>query len=259
MSIGIYTITNVENKKVYIGQSTNLEARENRHFWFLKQNRHPNDHLQKAFNKYGQDNFVFEIIEETTDTDLDKKEMYYISLLKSNNRKYGYNKESGGSLGKRHCEETRKMMSERQKKFANLPEQKKRVSEWAKNRKRSEKERKLHRERVQGERSSLAKLSEENVREIKTALFLGIAPKELSNIFNVTFQTIYDIRNMKTWSHVLPRLNASLLKNPLLQERDAEILSLYKSGLSFRAIGRELKISHSTVSKIIKQTKEVAM
>ena len=52
--IGIYSITNKLNNKRYIGQSI---ARIKRHFRELRRGVHHCHHLQRAFDKYGEDNF----------------------------------------------------------------------------------------------------------------------------------------------------------------------------------------------------------
>lgn len=74
---GIYKITNLINNKVYIGQSERLTEREREHFYYLGRGEHYNEHLQKAFSKYGKDNFIFEVIEETDD--LDNKELFWLT------------------------------------------------------------------------------------------------------------------------------------------------------------------------------------
>lgn len=61
---GIYQITNLVNFKQYIGSSKKLRSRKNSHFADLRKNSHHNQHLQNAWNKYGEDNFKFIILEE---------------------------------------------------------------------------------------------------------------------------------------------------------------------------------------------------
>lgn len=61
--IGIYKIKNLKNNKIYIGSSNNIEKRINEHFRNLKNNKHPNKHLQLSYNKYGKENFTYEILE----------------------------------------------------------------------------------------------------------------------------------------------------------------------------------------------------
>lgn len=114
--IGIYIIKCFANNKVYIGQSINLEKRVREHKNKLIRNAHPNLHLQKAFNKYGKEQFSFEYlyilpVEEYTKEKLDALEIQYISLFNSNNRDNGYNIESGGNGNGRASAETRDKLS----------------------------------------------------------------------------------------------------------------------------------------------------
>jgi len=61
---GVYKITNIINGKCYIGSSLNLYNRLGVHKTSLKYNRHENEYLQKAYNKYGVQNFTIEILEK---------------------------------------------------------------------------------------------------------------------------------------------------------------------------------------------------
>ena len=91
MNCGIYKIENVENNKIYIGSSINLDSREYKHFWMLNKNIHDNNYLQNSFNKFGEDSFFFEIIEICSSNELIVKENYYINKYNSNNPEFGYN------------------------------------------------------------------------------------------------------------------------------------------------------------------------
>jgi group I intron endonuclease len=106
MKCGIYSIRNITNGKRYIGQSTNLEDRKRSHFTTLKRGNHFNIYLQRAFLKYGIDNFEFRILEEVPEDMLDVRERSWIYFYKSNQREFGYNLESGGNLNKHHATET---------------------------------------------------------------------------------------------------------------------------------------------------------
>ena len=65
---GIYKITCKVNNKIYIGSTeVCFKQRFKKHKQRLRNNYHENDYLQKSWNKYGEDNFVFEILEEISD------------------------------------------------------------------------------------------------------------------------------------------------------------------------------------------------
>lgn len=102
---GIYKITNNVNGKVYIGQSINIKARWKDHINALNRNDSHSVLLQRAWNKYGQDNFSFEILELCSEDVLDEVETRYIEAYDSINK--GYNIESGGNENKRLSEETK--------------------------------------------------------------------------------------------------------------------------------------------------------
>jgi group I intron endonuclease len=71
MARGIYKIINVINNKFYVGSAVDLKRRKARHFSELRNGRHNNRHLQAAWGKYGEQAFVFVVVEQlATDADL---------------------------------------------------------------------------------------------------------------------------------------------------------------------------------------------
>ena len=64
---GIYSITSKHNGKVYIGSSVNIYKRWDQHKKQLKQNKHGNLYLQNHFNKYGEQDLVYSIVEIVTE------------------------------------------------------------------------------------------------------------------------------------------------------------------------------------------------
>lgn len=113
---GIYKIENLINNKVYIGQAVDIKRRLNKHKWFLKNDKHPNQHLQNSWNKYGKENFSFEVIESVSEKeDLTNCEQYYMDFVfNSMDSKNGYNKRSA-DLSPSFSEETLKKISENNK------------------------------------------------------------------------------------------------------------------------------------------------
>ena len=64
--IGIYAIRNRKSKKTYIGQSTNIGSRWQKHIIHLESNKHANYMLQKDWNEYDHKDFSFVILEDLT-------------------------------------------------------------------------------------------------------------------------------------------------------------------------------------------------
>lgn len=85
---GIYLIKNKVNNKIYVGStSTGFSRRWSQHKTYLRGNKHHSRHLQNAWNKYGEENFEFSVLEEISDEKLNrqflqKREQYWFSVLK---------------------------------------------------------------------------------------------------------------------------------------------------------------------------------
>ena len=71
--IGVYKIINLKTKDLYIGSSIQIEKRFLRHKKDLRNNKHHSIILQRAWNKYKEENFKFEIIEECLEENLRAK------------------------------------------------------------------------------------------------------------------------------------------------------------------------------------------
>jgi len=108
---GIYKITSIASGKIYIGCASNVRTRINGHLYDLRQNKHHNSYLQKAWIKYGEENFVFEIVEKCDINDLHAKEHYWVNELNCLDRTIGYNLKptdpNGNSI---HSEETKEKL-----------------------------------------------------------------------------------------------------------------------------------------------------
>jgi ribosomal protein S27E len=78
---GVYKITNIVNGKFYVGSSNNVKSRWYQHKSKLRENRHGNTHLQNAWNLYGEENFVFEVIEECEPEFQFEREQHYLDEL----------------------------------------------------------------------------------------------------------------------------------------------------------------------------------
>lgn len=97
---GVYFIINKINNKIYCGSSNHILERWDVHKSQLRNNAHSNGHLQRAWNKYGEENFVF-VIKELIAIDIKDtpelfkqrviKESQYVRELDLLNRNKGYN------------------------------------------------------------------------------------------------------------------------------------------------------------------------
>lgn len=79
---GIYSILNVVNGKRYIGSSVDIYSRLHEHFHNLRNNKSHNKHLQSSWNKYGEENFIFNVLEFCESENRFDREQFYLDMLK---------------------------------------------------------------------------------------------------------------------------------------------------------------------------------
>lgn len=242
MGSGIYSITNLKNGKMYIGMSSQLRKRKYTHFWSLREGHHCNAHLQNSYNKHGEHNFIFNIIEECQEEILSTREVYYIE--KYNSVESGYNLTYGGEgtigykftdeqkekisnskLGIKKTKEQLKRHSKAMKKLWECPEYRVKMSKrnignaWNKDRIHTEETRikiskggkgRVVKEEVkeylsqlyQGEGSSNVKLTESDVIDIRLRFLNGERQCDIKKDYPVTTQSIYDIVRNRRWKHI---------------------------------------------------------
>lgn len=125
---GVYNITNKINNKIYIGSaSDSILDRWSDHRSDLNLNRHANIHLQRAWNKYGEENFKFEILEECSSELCVSREQHYLdTILEAQEyikgesscfliKGYNINPIATSRKGSKMSEESRKRMSNTKK------------------------------------------------------------------------------------------------------------------------------------------------
>lgn len=103
MKSGIYQIVNRVNGHSYIGSAIDISGRFRTHKSSLKRNKHHSIYLQRAWNKYGEDNFEFNTLENCEKEHLIKREQYYLNEL---NPEYNICKIAGNSMGVKHSKES---------------------------------------------------------------------------------------------------------------------------------------------------------
>jgi group I intron endonuclease len=130
---GIYKITNTINNKFYIGSSVNIRARITNHRSQLNRGVHDNNHLQRAWDKYGEKSFKVELIKECNDEELLYEEQKYLDKIGVGENPNCYNiaksafaptlgrelsnetkrKIGNANKGKMHTEETKAILSKK--------------------------------------------------------------------------------------------------------------------------------------------------
>lgn len=206
---GIYQIRNLVNGKVYIGSAVNLKKRIYRHQYELKKNKHTNDYLQKAWDKYGEENFSFEVIEIIDAKDsLIEREQLWLDKFESYKRKNGYNicPIAGSSLGTRHSEETKKLIGQRSKERDAINVMNKSIKQNNIQRKPRNKN-----QLKDGISKLNTKIDYQQAKLIKLLLRdTNLLHSEISKLVNATKDIVRNINLNKAWKHVIITSNDNL-------------------------------------------------
>ena len=96
---GIYQIRNTTNNKLYIGSTTSFYRRWQEHQRKLNLNKYTSSKLQNAWNKYGKEAFIFEILLQCDKDSLLSQEQYYIDKFDAVNLGYNTAPKAGNTLG----------------------------------------------------------------------------------------------------------------------------------------------------------------
>lgn len=227
--IGIYKITNKINGHAYIGLSTNIEERWKQHQSLYNQNRESNKVLYKAFQKYGIENFIFEVLEECSILELSEKEKYYIE--KFDTYFNGYNMTAGGedNQGDSHPKHKleQKDIEDIRTRYNNL-ERRKDVYDLYKNRigesgfskiwkgetwkhimpevyTKENKEFHLHNTGNKGSSNGRSKLSEQDVRNIRLRKKNNEKVRDVYEEYKnkLTFGSFSNVWNYQNWKNII--------------------------------------------------------
>ena len=209
MRTGIYQIRYTKNSKCYIGSAArSFDKRWNEHRCRLRKNQHPNHKLQHAWNKYGENTFVFEVLLYCDPEDCLTYEQIALDtiLFASCNderfRKLGYNicKIAGSPLGRKHSEETKRKIGQSHKGKILSKEHKEKISKNHANVKGSNHP--LYgQHHSRGTKNGKSKLTEEQVFTIRQQLMDGETVTELASKFGVQKSAISKIKTGRTWNH----------------------------------------------------------
>lgn len=216
----VYKITNMKNGKLYIGSSVNCRRRINDHISALKNQRHSNSYLQRSWNKYGENMFVFELVEKVLDSEeLRETEQKWMDYYESFKSEFGYNinPNASSSLGRPCSEETKRKISEANKgrvgELSHMwgtersPETKRKIGEKHKGKVLSKETRMKMSDSKKGlqvgVKNGTSILNEEEVVQIKLLIkFTYMSNQNIGKIFNISKSAIDNIEHVGHWSHI---------------------------------------------------------
>jgi group I intron endonuclease len=113
---GVYAITCLANGKKYVGSAKDIKRRHYLHLWRLRSGIHENPKLQRAWEKYGESNFTFEILELVKEIErLLDVEQHWIDFLDACNKGFNICPVAGNSLGRKLSVETKQKISQANK------------------------------------------------------------------------------------------------------------------------------------------------
>lgn len=208
---GIYIIRCSQDQEVYIGSSKNIESRWWHHKWLLNHRKHHNYKLQMAWNAYGDESFVFEVLEETAE--LETREQYWLDSVWP----VCYN--ILDRVGKNFSEENIRAMLE--SRFA------KRESYGTGN-----------------------TLTETQVKEIIKRLNAGEPQKEIVKDYNIEVNSISNIKSGATWAHLNHLVNKDKADDKAKRQKSkAEAFVLFAEGKTPRQVQDAIGRSKATVCR----------
>lgn len=229
---GVYEIYCTVNGKRYIGSAQCLRHRRNDHLHLLRTNQHHSIHLQRAWNLYGEAAFVFRVLEYCAIDETLQREQHFIELL---HPEFNISRDASSPMkGRKHTEEARQSMSANLRGRPLTEEHKRKISEGHKGKTTSEAHKRSisqtlsgrslpqeHRDKIskansgdnnpirkhpekaaRGEKVNTAKLTAEDVIEIRKQYAQGISAYRLAKLYGVRSSTVERIVLRKSWKHI---------------------------------------------------------
>lgn len=108
MKAGIYAIEHLPSGRVYIGQSIHAHRRLSAHRSNLRQRVHHNPPLQKCYDKYGDGEFLFHVIQLCEVCDLTELENRWVALFREFGCVFNIREACDSNSGHKLTEETKR-------------------------------------------------------------------------------------------------------------------------------------------------------
>ncbi|AMR46825.1 GIY-YIG nuclease family protein [Bacillus subtilis] len=274
---GIYKIEQISTGLIYVGKTKmKFIKRYWHHTWKLKNNSHCNRHLQNNWNKYGENDFQFHVL-QTVDpnSDMNELETHYINELGAYLN--GFNMTTGGegksnckmsdstkkiigeknrinNIGRKLSDETKAKMSKARIGRKLSPQHKEKLLQSRMNKRHSPESRLKMRQSHLGSKNKSSKINETKAHEIKVRLINGEKMSEVSKSMRVSYPIVKSILQCKVWNHIhvtgwddFILKYKSKKKSTLTPEEVLCIRELLKKGLSAPHVAKMCNIKPNVV------------
>jgi len=240
----VYMIFNLINGKIYIGRTENLIERWKEHRKCVRLDSKESGRylIHKAMLKYGEDNFEFRIVQELNSfKEMKEAEIYWISFYQTNAYKYGKNAGynlTDGSDGEKWSEERRQKLSKSRMGFRHPTETRLKMSR------------------------SKAKLTIEQLKQIRQLLLDNVSMYEIANQFNITQSVVADMKRGKSHRYFFTDEDVALFAKrttrqgernsaaKLTEDKVREIRVLLAQGIPATTIAAQYGVGQSTILRI---------
>lgn len=192
----------------YVGSAVDIRGRWRSHLSCLRNGKNAAPILQNAWAKYGEDAFSFQVLETVEDRrDAVPKEQKYLDLLKP---KYNVCPVAGSPLGRKHSEETKRKMGEARRGPKNVWFGVTGEAHPCFGRPNTPEQRALLAEKHSGAGNPMfgktpthAKLTPEQVREIRFLISLGYRHRELRPLYGLSASNVSQIKHRRAYREVI--------------------------------------------------------
>lgn len=214
---GIYVIRNKVNGSIYVGQTKQrFVKRFFLHQWKLRNGTHDNKHLQRAFNKYGEDAFEFEV-EEIIIGDsnfFNSEEMRIIKKYRLQGACYNQTDGGDGAKGTKLSEENVRKLAELNRKLNTgkkaSKETRERMSkshkQWHRDHLISEETKQKNKQtrlvKLNSGTNGTQKVTPPIVEEIQRLLMAGNKQADVAARFGLSQTNVSAIKNGRSWTFV---------------------------------------------------------
>lgn len=114
-SSGVYLIYCLANSKAYVGSSKKVSSRLASHRYYLRHGNHGNHHLQNAWNKYGEGNFLMGVVQNCSESELITCEQTWIDIWMPSGKCFNNRPKADSPVGYSWSPEARAEQSRRMK------------------------------------------------------------------------------------------------------------------------------------------------